>query len=96
VEYDVATTDEFDGWLDEQAADVRELVATRILRVQSGLLGDHKALGDKVSELRIHSGPGYRLYYTVSGRVLIILLVGALKRDQKKDLKRAKALAASL
>jgi putative addiction module killer protein len=95
--HEVETTEEFDSWLDGLAdSKAQEAIATRIVRVQSGLFGDHASVGDKVSELRIHYGPGYRVYYTLRGRVLVILLVGGSKRTQQKDIRRAKELAAGL
>jgi putative addiction module killer protein len=86
----------FDEWLDGQTAKVREIVATRIVRFQSGLFGDVKALGEKVSEMRIAYGPGYRVYYTIRDRVLIVLLCGGEKKTQKKDIKAARELAAEI
>lgn len=95
--YDVETTDEFDSWLEGLADDqAKEAIATRIVRVQSGLFGDYVSVGDKVSELRIHCGPGYRVYYTLRGKLLVILLAGGTKRSQKKDIRKAKELAAGL
>jgi putative addiction module killer protein len=96
VGFEIATTEEFDAWLDQQAADVREMIATRLVRVSVGLLGDHHAVGGKVSELRFHVGPGYRVYYTMQGRVLVVLLCGGTKKGQRKDVKRARELAADL
>ncbi len=96
MHYEVATTEEFDSWLDEQTSEVREMIATRVVRVGSGLLGDSAPVGDKVSELRFHAGPGYRVYYTIQGRVLVILLCGGTKGTQRKDVKKAKELAADL
>lgn len=96
MQYEVASTEEFDEWLDSQEESVRELIATRITRAQSGLLGDHASVGGKVSELRLHSGPGYRVYYTIQGRVLIILLCGGEKGSQKRDIKKAKGMVADL
>lgn len=97
MSYVVETTDTFDAWLDA-LSDARavEAIATRIVRVQSGLFGDHESVGDGVSELRIHYGPGYRLYYTLRERVIVILLVGGTKRTQKRDIRKAKELAAGL
>jgi putative addiction module killer protein len=65
----------------------------RIARVESGLLGDWKTVGDGVSEMRVDYGPGYRLYYTMRGQVMVILLCGSEKRDQDRAIKLAKALA---
>jgi putative addiction module killer protein len=96
MDYEVATTEEFDSWLDKQGAAVREMIATRLVRMESGLFGDFDSVGGKVSELRFHVGPGYRVYFTIQGRVLVILLCGGTKRSQKKDIKKAKELAADL
>lgn len=82
-----------DGLTDPRAA---ERIAQRIVRLQSGLLGDVKPVGGGVSELRIDHGPGYRVYFVQRGRVLIILLCGGDKRSQRRDIERAKALAADL
>lgn len=92
--YRVERTDIFEQWLDalrDQKAQLR--IAMRIRRVESGLLGDWKALGGGVSELRIDHGPGYRLYYTMRENVIVILLCGSAKRDQDKAIRLAKAMA---
>jgi len=71
-------------------------IARRIIRVQAGLLGDVKPVGDGVSELRVDYGPGYRVYFVQRGAVVIILLCGGDKRTQQRDITAAKALAAEL
>lgn len=93
----VETTAIFDSWLDNLAdARGREAVATRIVRLQSGLVGDVASVGDRVSELRIHHGPGYRVYFTRRGRAIVILLCGGDKGSQQRDIRRARDLAAEL
>jgi putative addiction module killer protein len=88
---------EFTTWL-EGLADitVRSVVVARLKRLERGLMGDVAPVGDGVSELRIHLGAGWRVYFTQRGTQLIVLLVGGSKRTQKRDIERAKALAALL
>jgi putative addiction module killer protein len=78
-----------DGLADTRAA---ERIAQRIVRLQSGLIGDAKPVGGGVSELRIDYGPGYRVYFVRRGAVLIILLCGGDNRTQSRDIARARAL----
>ena len=88
---------EFTEWLDGLSdASVRGVVAARIKRLERGLMGDVEPVGDGVSELRIHFGAGWRIYFVQRGVQLIVLLAGGSKRTQKADIKRAKALAALL
>lgn len=65
-------------------------VFARLERVKLGLLGDCKAVGDGVSELRIDFGPGYRVYFGQDGATLVILLAGGSKATQRKDIAAAK------
>lgn len=92
--YRIERTEEFENWLDGLRDRVgKKRISMRITRVESGLLGDWKTVGDGVSEMRVDYGPGYRLYYTVRGQVMVILLCGSEKRDQDRAIKLAKALA---
>ena len=94
---EVRQTAEFHDWLrtlQDKTAAAR--IASRIVRIQSGLLGDAKPVGEGVSELRIDHGPGYRLYFTQHGAVLIILLCGGDKGTQRSDITKARALAAAM
>jgi putative addiction module killer protein len=93
---EVRQTDLFKNWFaDLRDADARRRIAQRIVRLQSGLLGDVKPVGEGVSELRIDYGPGYRLYFVRRGTDVIILLCGGDKRTQERDVIRAKSLAAA-
>jgi len=71
----------------------RARIAIRIDRLAGGNPGDVKPVGDGVSELRIDCGPGYRLYFTRKGALLVILLCGGDKSSQDRDIRQAKALA---
>ena len=62
------------------------------MRIEAGLLGDWKTVGDGVSEIRIDYGPGYRLYYTMREQVIVILLCGSDKSEQRMAIRKAKAL----
>ena len=95
--FSVKPLPEFTSWLDRlQDASIRGVVVARIKRLERGLLGDVEPVGDGVSELRIHIGAGWRIYFTQRGGQLIVLLAGGSKRTQNSDIRRAKALAASL
>ncbi len=59
-------------------------------------MGDVEPVGGGVSELRVHLGAGWRIYFTQRGKEVIVLLAGGSKRTQKTDIKRAKDLAAQL
>lgn len=87
-------TETFRRWerkLKDQKA--RALIAARLLRLASGLAGDVAPVGEGVSELRIHYGPGYRIYFQRRGEEIIILLCGGDKSTQDKDIKTAKQIA---
>jgi len=64
-------------------------ISRRVNRVEQGNFGDHKALRDGVWELRIDVGPGYRVYYSLSGKQIVLLLCGGDKRSQGRDIDRA-------
>ncbi|QDH18107.1 type II toxin-antitoxin system RelE/ParE family toxin [Swingsia samuiensis] len=71
----------------------KTMIAARLMRLAAGLPGDVKSVGEGVSELRIHYGPGYRVYFQQRGSVVIILLCGGDKGSQSKDIMTAKHLA---
>jgi len=76
----------FDGLRDHQA---RIRIQARIDRAQSGNYGDWKPVGEGVSEMRVHYGAGYRVYFIERGKTLIVLLAGGTKSGQAHDIKTA-------
>ncbi|MDD2762325.1 MAG: type II toxin-antitoxin system RelE/ParE family toxin [Methylomonas sp.] len=71
-------------------------ISRRIDRAQAGNLGDCKPVGEGLSEMRIDVGAGYRVYFTLRGAMLVILLAGGDKSTQQADIKRAIALVKEL
>jgi putative addiction module killer protein len=93
----ILTTDSFDDWfttLRDIRAKVR--IQARIDRAGLGNFGDSEPVGEGVSEMRIHFGPGYRVYFVQRGLEVVILLAGGDKSSQPKDIKRALDLARRL
>lgn len=71
----------------------RAAIASRIARLSTGLVGDAKAVGDGVMEMRIHYGPGYRIYFVRRGNEVVILLCGGDKSSQARDIEIAREMA---
>lgn len=90
---DILRTDEFDHWLDKLwDRQGRANIIRRIARLEDGNFGDHKFF-DGIGELRIHVGPGYRVYFVGIGDAVVILLCGGDKGSQRRDVARALAMA---
>lgn len=91
VEYlDARGRSPFGVWLAElRDGRARNLIRKRVNRVRLGNLGDHRALVDGVKELRIHFGPGYRVYLGEDGSTIVVLLCGGDKRSQESDIEKA-------
>lgn len=90
-------SDEFDAWLVGMKDLVgKAQVVLRLDRAVRGHFGDCEPVGEGVSEMRIHYGPGYRVYFTRRGTVVYLLLLGGDKSTQKRDIKRAIAMAGAL
>ena len=90
----VEKTDEYANWIDtlkDQAGRARILM--RVERLIGGNPGQHRNLTDGVSELKVDVGPGYRVYYSLRGTRLLLLLVGGDKSSQSKDIQLAIKLA---
>jgi putative addiction module killer protein len=87
-------SDEFDAWLAGLKDAVgRARILARLRAAEAGNFGDCQPVGEGVSEMRIHTGPGYRLYYMQYRSVIYLLLSGGDKSTQKRDIKRAIRMA---
>ena len=92
----IRRTSVYKKWINDlRDSRARYRILTRIKRLEEGNLGDVKPVGDGISELRIHYGPGYRVYYKDTGNEIIILFCGGDKTTQQEDIARAKQIAAS-
>jgi putative addiction module killer protein len=80
----------FDQWMEGlRNIQARARILVRLDRLQKGLLGDWKSVGEGVYELRIDYGPGYRVYYAKEGSSVILLLCGGDKSTQQVNVARA-------
>ena len=94
---EIRQTEVFSKWLRglrDRLARVR--IQARIDRMRAGNVGDVKPVGEGISEMRIHYGPGYRVYFTRRGSRLIVLLAGGDKSSQPDDIRKAIELAKEL
>ncbi|MDZ7667544.1 MAG: type II toxin-antitoxin system RelE/ParE family toxin [Desulfotignum sp.] len=80
----------FRNWVDNlKNIQIQAKIDIRIARLRLGNFGDTKPVGQGVHELRIHFGPGYRIYYGIEDEKIILLLCGGEKKSQKKDIQKA-------
>jgi putative addiction module killer protein len=93
----ILLTEEANWWINGLADVVaRSRVLARLEQARVGNFGDCEPVGDGISELRIHHGPGYRLYVKRVGNIVYVVLCGGAKRTQRSDIKRAKMIAGEL
>jgi putative addiction module killer protein len=91
---DIKQSETFRKWLSHlEDRRARTIVTARITRLAEGLTGDVKPIGGGLSELRIHYGPGYRVYFQQRGNVMVLLLCGGNKKSQSRDIDKAKRIA---
>ena len=97
MEYEVIASQAFRRWLrDLRDHHARAYIAVRIDRIAEGNFGDHRSVGGGVSELRINRGPGYRVYYTIRERTVVVLLCGGNKDTQQQDIAQAQRMIEEL
>jgi putative addiction module killer protein len=95
--YEIRRSETFSAWLSDLGdGKARARIAQRIDRLRSGNPGDVKPVGSGVSEMRIDYGPGYRVYFKRTDRVVYVLLCGGTKGTQGMDIKQAIEIAKSL
>lgn len=80
----------FRNWVDNlKNIQIQAKIDIRIARLRLGNFGDTKPVGQGVHELRVHFGPGYRIYFGIENEKIILLLCGGEKKSQKKDIQKA-------
>jgi len=92
----VRKTSVYKKWIKSlQDSRARYRILVRIKRLEEGNPGDCYPIGEGLSEMRIHYGPGYRVYFKDTGKEIVILLCGGDKSTQQQDIARAKQIASS-
>ena len=87
----------FADWLDSLRDTIgKARIIARLRAAEHGNFGDCESVGEAVYEMRVHYGPGYRMYFTRRGEVVYLLLVGGNKSTQKRDIKRAIQMAQNI
>ena len=94
---EIIESDVFSAWIASLRDPIRRAaIQKRLRRVALGNLGDVSPVGSGVGEMRIHSGPGYRVYFIQRGKTVIILLSGGDKNSQSRDILQARKMAAEI
>ena len=92
--YTTIRSSDFDTWLTKLRDNIgKARIIARLNAAEHGNFGDCEPVGEGVREMRVHVGPGYRVYFTQRGHQVIFLLLGGNKSTQKLDIKRAKLIA---
>ena len=93
----VEKTSEYSKWIDDlKDLSGRARILMRVDRLIHGNPGDHRNLTHGVSELKIDVGPGYRVYYSIRGDKLLLLLIGGQKSSQQKNIAKALQLSKNI
>ncbi len=96
--YIVERSEVFALWFDKlKDTSAKKRILARLDAIETeGYFGEHRGVGDKVSELKFQFGAGYRIYYTIKDNVVVLLLCGGDKDSQQKDIERAKQILKEL
>lgn len=91
MNYELKSTGQYDKWFRKlKDASAKIKILARLSRIENGSFGDHKQIDTTLYELRFLFGPGYRVYYTIHGTTVVLLLAGGDKSTQQKDIRAAK------
>jgi putative addiction module killer protein len=91
--YSLLVTAEFNSWMSNlKDPKAKARIAARLVAAEMGNFGDTQMVGDRVSEMRIHTGPGYRVYYSRRDATVYLLLCGGDKSSQWRDIKHARQI----
>jgi putative addiction module killer protein len=82
----------FERWFEKLDSTIRARIAIVLTRLESGNFSSAKGVGEGVNELRLDFGPGYRVYFSRDGEMVVILLGGGIKKHQQTDIETARAL----
>ncbi len=85
----------FVDWLEKLDIKTQARINNRLSRIKIGNFGDFKSIGDKIFELRLFFGPGYRIYYGITEEKIVLILSGGDKNNQSRDIEKAKKLWAT-
>jgi putative addiction module killer protein len=96
MRYETDSTDIFDAWLASLARSLRTRMLSRLARVEEGNFGDHRQISENLFELRCFFGGGLRVYFTVRGGAVVLLLAGGDKDRQTHDIKTARQIMETL
>jgi putative addiction module killer protein len=95
--FQIQQTEVFAVWLSSlRDAKGKARIVARVESARLGNLGDSKSLGGGLREMRVHVGPGYRLYFVQTGKLVLLLLCGGDKSTQKRDIEKARSLRKEL
>ena len=92
--FELIASSEFDDWLRNlRDAKAKARILARLRSASAGNFGDCKPVGESISEMRVHVGAGYRIYFVQAGKTIFVLLCGGDKASQRSDIAWAKRLA---
>lgn len=97
MKYSLETTEVYDKWFRKLKDRLHKIkILARLNRVENGNFGDFKQINSTLYELRLFFGPGFRIYYSIKGGRIVLLLAGGDKSSQQKDINNASELLSQM